>query len=168
MALTKNKKKEILETVTDIAKAKSVVFVNFHGLTVGNATEMRKQLRQNGVEYKVAKKTLAQKAFSGEKIAGEMPELAGELAIAYLPQKAAGDDLTAPAREVYAFEKKLEGKFSILGGVFQGAYKSKDEMTAIAAIPSRQVLYGMFVNLVNSPIQRLAIVMSEIAKTKTA
>lgn len=163
MAISKTKKKVVLDKVTDVAKtAKSVVFVNFHGLTVGNATELRKQLKQAGVKYTVAKKTLARKAFEEKKVQGTMPELAGELGLAY------GEDLVAPAREVYAFEKKLDGKLSILGGVFDGVYKSKAEMTEIASIPSQHTLQGMFVNLINSPIQRFVIAMNEIAKTKTA
>lgn len=162
MALSKNKKKEVLGEMTDIANAaKTVVFVNFHGLTVGNSTEMRKQLRSAGVGYTVAKKTLAKKAFDAKTIKGTMPELEGEVALAY------GEDLIAPAREVRVFEKKFEGKIGILGGIFDGEYKSKEEMVAIASIPGRHELLGMFVNLINSPIQRIAIVMDQIAKSKT-
>lgn len=165
MALKKSQKKEVLEKVGDIAKAKSVVFVNFHGLKVADATDMRKTLRGAGLGYSVAKKTLARKAFAGTGIKGTMPDLPGELAIAYLPGEG---DIVAPAREVRAFEKKFDGKVAILGGVFEDSYKSKEEMTAIAAIPGRETLLGMFVNLLNSPIQRFAVVMNEIAKTKTA
>ncbi len=163
MALTKNEKKEVLAKVTDVANsAKSVVFVNFHGLTVKNSTEMRRQLRSQGVNYVVAKKTLAKKAFVEKGIEGSMPELLGELGLAY------GEDLIAPAREVRTFEKKFDGKLSILGGVFEGRFMSKDEMTEIASIPGKQALYGMFVNLINSPIQRFVIVLDQIAQTKTA
>lgn len=161
MALSKNKKKEVLGAMTDIAdSAKTVVFVNFHGLTVGNSTEMRKQLREAGVKYTVAKKTLARKAFADKKFKGTMPELDGEFAVAY------GEDQIAPAREVFAFEKKFDGKVAILGGVFDGEFKSKEEMVSIASIPGREQLIGMFVNLINSPIQRIVIALDQIAKTK--
>jgi large subunit ribosomal protein L10 len=163
MAIHKTKKKEILDKVTDLAKkSKSVVFVNFHGLTVADSTKLRKQLRSAGIGYTVAKKSLAKKAFTAQGLKGDMPELPGELAIAY------GEDLIAPAREVYEFEKKLEGKLSILGGVFEDRYMTKAEMTGIALIPGRQVLYGMFVNIINSPIQRLVIALDQVAKTKTS
>ena len=66
------------------------------------------------------------------------------------------------------FEKKFDGKIMILGGVFEDTFMSKAEMSAIALIPSKHTLYGMFVNIINSPIQRMAIVISEIAKSKTA
>lgn len=166
MALKKSKKKEVLEKVADIAKdAKSVIFVNFHGLTVGDATAMRRELKASGIGYTVAKKTLAKKAFSEKGVSGSMPELSGELAVAYLKE---GDDVTAPAREILGFEKKYEGKVSILGGVFADAFISKEKAMELALIPSKQTLYGMFVNLINSPIQRVVIAMNEIAKTKPA
>lgn len=169
MALSKNKKKEVLGAMTDIAdSAKTVVFVNFHGLTVVNSTEMRKQLRESGVGYTVAKKTLARKAFADKKFKGTMPELDGEFAVAYLPAQAGEGDVIAPAREVYAYEKKFDGKVAILGGVFDGEFKSKEEMVSIASIPGREQLIGMFVNLINSPIQRFVIAMDQIAKNKQA
>ncbi len=161
MALSKKQKKEVLEKVAGVADtAKSVVFVNFHGLTVANSTELRRQLRSSGVQYTVAKKTLTKKAFSEKGFEGTMPELPGELAIAY------GDELIAPAREVLVFEKKFEGKLSILGGVFDGKFMSKAEMTEIAMIPSEHTLRGMFVNLINSPIQRFVIALDQISQTK--
>lgn len=162
MALSKSKKKEVLEKVTDVAnKSKSVVFVNFHGLTVANSTELRRQLRSMGVGYTVAKKTLTKKAFNEKGLEGTMPELLGELGIAY------SEDLIAPAREVRTFEKKFEGKLAILGGVFDGKFMSKEAMTEIAMIPSEHTLRGMFVNLINSPIQRIVIALDQIAKSKT-
>ncbi len=161
MAIHKTKKKEILDKVTDVAKkAKSVVFVNFHGLTVADSTKLRKQLRSQGVSYTVAKKTLAKKAFTAQSLKGTMPELPGELAIA------AGEDLIAPAREVFQFQKKLDGKLTIVGGVFEDKFMSKAEMEVIASIPSRETLYGMFVNIINSPIQRIVIALDQVAKTK--
>ncbi len=161
MALTKVEKGEMLKGVQDAVKsAKTVVFVNFKGLTVADTTKMRRTLKENKVGYLVAKKTITRKALEGQTIKGTMPAMEGELAIAY------SEDLTAPAREIFAASKKHDKKITIQGGIFDGEYKSKEEMLVIALIPSKQTLYGMFVNLINSPIQRLAIVMDQIAKTK--
>lgn len=163
MALTKAEKKEMMQGVeTAVKSAKTVVFVNFKGLNVADTVAMRRDLRANKVGYLVAKKTITRKALETQTIKGTMPEMPGELAIAY------SEDLTAPAREIFAASKKHDKKITIEGGIFDGEYKNKEEMLAIALIPSKDVLYGMFVNLINSPIQRLAIVMGEIAKTKTA
>ncbi len=163
MALTKQKKGEILKKLEDIAqKAKTLVFVNFKGLTVADQQSLRRSLKEEAVSYTVAKKTLIKKALSGLKTEGNQPELEGELAIAY------GEDLVAPARGVFGFQKKLPEQIKILGGIFDGKYMSKLEIEGIASIPDMQTLRGMFVNIINSPIQRVAIALNEVAKNKNA
>jgi large subunit ribosomal protein L10 len=161
MAITKQKKKEIVDKAADVLKgAEALVFVNFHGLKVADTTTLRKELKSKGVNYLVAKKTLLKRAFATKALTGEMPQLDGEIAIAY------SADLLAPAREIYVFEKKFKDNVKIVGGVFEGAYADREKMVAIATIPSQQVLYAQFVNLINSPIQRLVIGLSQIAEKK--
>jgi large subunit ribosomal protein L10 len=161
MAITKAKKGEVLEKLKGAFKdAASVVFVNFKGLTVGNTTEMRRELRKEGVSYSVAKKSLTRRALDEKGYEGVVPELPGELALAW------GDDLVAPSRTVYDFQKRFPENLNILGGIFDGRYMSKSEMEGIATIPPTPVLRGMFVNIINSPIQRFAIALNEIAKKK--
>lgn len=162
MAIKKEKKIEIVAKVKDaLSGANSVVFVNFHGLGVSDTTTLRKELRDEKIGYTVAKKTLIKIALDDSKIKGDMPPLLGELAFAY------GEDLIAPARGVFDFQKKHKEQMAILGGIFEGKYMSKEEMTEIASIPSMQVLYGQFVNLINSPIARFAVVLDKIAEKKT-
>jgi large subunit ribosomal protein L10 len=161
MAITKEKKKEIITGLEKaIAKSKSVVFVNFHKLLVKDASAIRRSLKSENVGYVVAKKSLFKRVLDGIKIKGETPNIKGELALAY------GEDLIAPARSIYEFQKKLDGKVSILGGIFDGEFKSQAEMMGIASIPSLDVLRGMFVNIINSPIQRFAIALNQIAEKK--
>jgi len=161
MALSKNKKKEVIEKLEGAIKdAKSVVFVNFHGLKVGDTTQFRRKLRAEGVGFFVSKKTLTKRALDTKKYEGTMPELLGEVGIAY------SADLIAPAREVYEFQKKFKDNLSILGGVFESKYMNKEEMMGIALIPSIDTLRGMFVNVINSPIQGFVMALSEIAKKK--
>ncbi len=163
MAITKAKKTEIYKKLTDVAEGEgSRVFVNFHGLTVSEVTSIRRALRNEGVNYLVAKKTLAKKAFGEKGISGNLPELPGELAIAY------GEDMIAPAREIFKFQKTLKDKVSILGGVFEKRFVEAEEMKTIASIPAREVLYAQFLNLINSPIQRFAMVVDQIAQKKEA
>ena len=163
MAISKEKKKDILKKVKDaVDTSDSVVFVNFHGLGVSDTTELRRELRNKGVGYTVAKKTLVRRALDDASIDGDMPSMDGELAIAY------AKDLIAPAREVYAFQKQHKDNLAILGGVFDGKYMGKDEMMEIATIPETPVLYGQFVNLINSPIQRFAVVLDQITQKKEA
>ena len=162
MPITKAKKKELVEKVAKALKgSKSVVFANFHHLIVADDMAMRRALRKEGVGYMVVRKTLAKIALKEDGIEGTMPEFVGELAIVY------GDDLTAPAREFFTFQKKYKDNVKIVGGIFEGKYMSVEEMTAVAMIPSQKTLYAQFVNLINSPIQRFAVVLDAIAKTKT-
>ncbi len=163
MAITKEKKADILKRLNDVLKSSvSVVFVNFHGLTSNDVNEVRATLNKENIGYFVAKKTLIRKALAEAKVEGEEPEFAGELGVVY------STDAIAPARGVYAFQKKLEDKISILGGIFEGKFASKEMMTSVAQIPSLQTLHAQFVNLINSPLQGLVISLNEIAKKKTS
>ena len=160
MAITKSKKEEILNKLDGVkSDSESIVFVSFQGMPVQESTAMRSQLRKEGVGYFVAKKTLMRKAFDGA-FEGEMPELEGEIALAY------SADAIAPAQQIKEFAGKYKDNLAIVGGVFQGVYKSKEEMTEIASIPPLPVLRGMFVNVINSPIQGLVISLNQIADKK--
>ena len=165
MAITKQKKTELIASMTErLADAKSIVFVNFKAISVAETKLLRRKLSADKVGYFVTKKTLAKRVLNDLKAKGDMPELPGELAIAY------GEDLLAPARETYAFQKtpREKGSISIVGGIFDGEFKTQAEMMSIATIPPLQVLRGMFLNVINSPIQRFAIAMGQIAESKGA
>lgn len=164
MAITKQKKADILSKLGDVMKqTASGVFVSFKGLTVAEVSELRRELKKDAVKYQVVKKTLLKRALNDKNLSGDMPALDGEVAFAYLVE---GEDLTAPARGLQTFVKKFKEKLAFLGGFVDGKYLSLDETKAFAAIPPTPVLRGMFVNVINSPIQRFAIAMSEVAKTK--
>lgn len=159
MAITKAKKVEILSRLSDVKQSsEAIVFIHFKGLNLADTTAMRKALREAGVGFFVAKKTLMERVFTGYE--GTMPKLDGEIAVAY------SADAMAPAQNMKDFAAKFKDKVAIVGGVFQGAFKDQAEMTAIASIPGLDVLRGMFAQLINSPRQRFAVVLSEVAKTK--
>jgi large subunit ribosomal protein L10 len=158
--LQKSKKEEMIKDFEKAVKdSQSMVFVNFHGLKVSDETSLRGSLRKEGVSYKVGRKTLLKRALTG-KAKGEIPELAGEVAVAY------SKDAISSAREIYNFQKTHKGILEIIGGIFEGNFLGKDAMMEIAMIPSREVLYAQFVNLINTPIQQFAVVLDAIAKSK--
>ena len=161
MAITRQKKEEIVAKVAAITKsAKTLVFAQFKGLTVAEQNEMRKALRPLGVGYTVAKKSLLRRALESAGYEGQAPEMSGEVALAY------GEDELAPARELAVFVKKFGEHLAFAGGVFGGKFMSKDEITAVAAIPGMETLRAMFAQVINSPRSRFAVVLSEVAKTK--
>ena len=164
MAISKDKKREILAKLQSaLAEASSIAFVGFTGLTVADSSEMRKTLKGDGVKYFVAKKTLLRRALEGKGYTGSLPELPGEVAIAWT-----SEDATAPARGIYEFGKKLKGALTLLGGVFESAFVNQEGITAIATIPPVPVLRGMFVNVINSPIQGMVIALDKIRETKAS
>lgn len=165
MAKTKAQKKVILERLqTAFKSGMPAVFVHFKGITVADESSVRKSLKGEGVSYFVAKKTLIGKALTESGVAGTAPALDGEVAVAYATE---GNDETLPARAVHAFSKKFGAeRFNILGGIFEKVLKGRDAIVEVATIPPLQTLRGMFANIINSPRQRFAIALSEVAKTK--
>ena len=162
MAISKDKKRAIVAKLADAFKeASSVVFVGFTKLTVADASKMRAELSQAGVRYFVAKKTLIKRALAERGYQGAVPDLPGEVALAWTT-----GEVTAPARGVYAYSKKLKGVLALLGGVFKGAFADAEKMIAIATIPPMPVLRGMFVNVINSPIQGLVVALDKIREKK--
>ena len=161
MALSKDRKQELLKKAESIfASSNSVVFVETQGLGANDSNGMRAEMTQEDVGYSVIKKTLTKRALEGTNYTGDLPDFPAELALAY------GEDLVAPARLVRSYEKKFGDNVSILGGVFDGAFMDKAAMTEIADIPPTPVLRGMFVNVINSPIQGLVIALNKIAEKK--
>lgn len=161
MAISKEKKVSIVASFTDMLKdAQSIAFVQFDRLSVKDASELRRALRASGVSYKVGKKTLLKRVLADMGIQGELPELPGEIAVA------ASTDALAPARGVYEFQKTHKDMVTLVGGVFEGSYKDKEHMLALATIPPREVLLAQIAFLLKSPLQRLAIAVNEVAKKK--
>lgn len=161
MALKKEKKVEVVSTFTDIFKnSNSAVFVKFGNFPVQLTNEFRRRLQGDGIGYRVAKKTLIKRALSTKEIAGQIPDMPGQIGVVY------SQDLLSPAREVFNFGKEHKGMLEIVGGIFDGKYQNASEMLAIATIPDAPVLRGMFVNIINSPIQRMVIALNQIALKK--
>lgn len=164
MAITKEKKQDIVAKLASaFAEATSVVFVKFGKLSVFDTSAMRKSLKADGTKYFVAKKTLIKRALAERGFTGDLPELPGEIAVAW-----GTDDMTAPARGIYEHGKKHKDALSIVGGVFDGLFADAAKMQAVATIPPVPVLRGMFVNVINSPIQGLVIALNKIAEKKGA
>ena len=162
MARTKAQKKDIVAKLDKIMSGSaSLVFVSFKGLKVSDATALRRALTKDGVGFFVSKKTLTGHALKARNYTGTAPALDGEIGLAY------GADLVAPARGIYEFQKKLKDQIAIVGGVFENRYMDKAEMTTIASIPPLPTLYGMFVNVINSPIQGFVMALDQISKKKS-
>lgn len=141
-----------------VANAKSAVLVDYRGLTVEQDTALRKQLREEGVVYKVYKNTLLKRAFEGTDFAQLDKHLDGPTAIAF-----GIEDATAPARILSKFVKDIE-VLEFKGAVIEGEYYDVDGVKTIANIPSRDVLISKLLGSLQSPITNLARVIKQIAE----
>ena len=162
MAKVELKQPIVDEIKAQLDGAKSMVVVDYRGISVADVTELRKQCREAGVVYKVYKNTMVKRAVEGTEFEGVVKDLEGTNAFAI-----SKDDATAPARIVANFAKKAE-KLEIKAGVVEGNYYDAKGMTAIANVPSREVLLGKLLGSIQSPITNFARVINQIAESKEA
>ena len=146
---------EISEAIKD---AQSVVLVDYRGLTVEQDTNLRKQLREAGVTYKVYKNTMMNFAFKGTDFEGLAPYLEGPSAVAI-----STTDATAPARILAKFAKDAKA-LEIKAGVVEGLVYDAAGMQTIAQIPSREELISKLLGSLQSPITNFARVMNQLAE----
>ena len=156
-------KQIIIDEIRDkFERAESAVVIDYIGITVAQADAMRKKLREANVDYTVYKNTLVKRAIAGTEweALGEVLEGPSGFAFSY-------DDATAPARVLNESIKEYK-KMEFKGGVVEGAVYGKEDMQAIANIPSREVLISKFMGSIQSPIANFARVVQQIAEAKEA
>ena len=158
MAKVELKKPVVDEISEKIKDAQAVVLVDYRGLTVEQDTELRKQLRAEGVSYKVYKNTMMNFAFEGTDFAQMNDLLNGPSGMAV-----SATDPAAPARVLYKFAKTAD-KLEIKGGVVEGKFYDSQALSEIATIPSREELLSKFLGSIQSPITNFARVIKQIAE----
>ena len=152
-------KQPIVEAISEeIKDAQSVVLVDYRGLTVAQDTELRKQLREAGIIYKVYKNTMIKRAIEGTEFEGLTDCLEGPSAIAI-----SKDDATAPARILCKFAKDAKA-LELKAGVIEGTVYDVDGLTELSKIPSREELLAKLLGSMQSPITNLARVLNQIAE----
>ena len=152
-------KKPVVEEISELLNgAATAVVVDYRGLTVAEDTELRKQLREAGVVYKVYKNTMINFAIKDTEFADLAQHLEGPTAIAVCK-----DDATAAARVLAKFAKTAEA-LEIKGGVVDGTYYDAVGIGQIASIPSREVLLSKLLGSMQSPVTNFARVIKQIAE----
>jgi large subunit ribosomal protein L10 len=152
-------KKPIVEEISATIKdAQSVVLVDYRGLTVAQDTELRKQLREAGITYKVYKNTMMNFAFKGTDFEALAPYLDGPNAMAV-----STTDATAPARILAKFAQTAK-QLEIKAGVVEGTVYDANGMKAISEIPSREELLSKLLGSIQSPIANFARCMNQLAE----
>lgn len=158
MAKVETKQVVVDEIKQKINEAKSVLLVDYRGLTVEQDTELRKALRENNVEYKVYKNTMVNFAIKGTEFESLSEHLAGPTAIAI-----SYEDATAGPR-VLAKIAKANEKLEFKAGVVEGQYFDANKMLAIGNIAPREELLGRLLGSFKSPISSFARVIKQVAE----
>lgn len=156
-------KVELKQPIIDEIKAmldgaQSAVVAEYLGITVEQDTKLRKELRENGVQYKVFKNTLIKRAAEGTDFAQLDPNLVGPTALAV-----SKTDATAPARIIAKYAKDIEC-LNLKAGVVEGTYYDQAGIQTIATIPGREELLSKLLGSLQSPITNLARVLNQIAE----
>lgn len=152
-------KKPIVDEISAAVKdAQSVVLVDYRGLTVEQDTQLRKQLREAGITYKVYKNTMMNFAFKGTDCEALLPYLEGPSAVAI-----STEDATAPARVLCKFSKTADA-LEVKGGIVEGIAYDADGIKEVAKIPSREELLSKLLGSIQSPITNFARVMNQLAE----
>ena len=158
MAKVELKKPIVEEISSSIKDAQSVVLVDYRGLTVEQDTELRKQLREAGITYKVYKNTMMNFAFKGTDFESLTTYLTGPSALAI-----STEDATAPARVLCKFAKTADA-LEVKGGVVEGMVYDAKGIENISKIPSREELLSKLLGSIQSPITNFARVMNQLAE----
>lgn len=148
MATSRQKKEETLQELKDkFRRAKSVAFGQYKGLNVAQISKLRRSLREIGVDFKVAKRTLFKLAAKDQGL--ELPDeiIEGTVGAAFSYE----DSVSGP-RLLKKIGKELQA-LKLLGGVMEGQVLSVDQMKVIAELPSREELLAKFVGLLRAPLQ---------------
>ena len=162
MSLSRSEKEAIISDVTGLAaKAQTLVMAEYRGITVADMTKLRSTARSNGVTLSVLKNTLARRAVSGSGFEVVSDLMTGPLIYSF------SEDAVAAARVVADFTK-TNAKLVIRGGAYGGKALDVDGVKQLASIPSKEVLLGQLVGLLQSPISRTARVLAAIAEQKGA
>ncbi|WP_341300948.1 50S ribosomal protein L10 [Lysinibacillus sp. FSL H8-0500] len=155
-----NKQVQVQEITEKFQNATSVVVVDYRGLNVAQVTELRKQLREAGVEFKVYKNTLTRRATEAAGLEGINEVLVGPNAIAF-----SNEDVVAPAKIINEFAKKNEA-LEIKAGIIEGTVASVEDVKALAELPSREGLLSMLLSVLQAPVRNFALATKAVAEQK--
>jgi len=150
------KQKEVI--VKDLAEklksSKAVVFSDYKGLSVKDMTTLRKELLKEGIDFRVAKKTLMDLALKDAKISADIIKMEGQLAMAI----SQNDEVLAA--KIIARTAKGNENIKILGGILGTKFLQKEEVMALSALPSKEELLAKLVGTLNAPISGFVNVLA--------
>ncbi|HEX6593748.1 MAG TPA: 50S ribosomal protein L10 [Bacillota bacterium] len=158
MSSVLDKKKQLVQEITEkFRESQSTVLVDYRGLDVASVTELRKQLREVGVDFKVYKNTMSRRAAESADIGGIVESLVGPTAIAF-----SKEDVVAPAKIIKNFAKEHEA-LEIKGGVIEGEIATLEQIQELADLPNYEGMLSMLLSVLQAPIRNFAYATKAIA-----
>ncbi len=152
-------KQEAVDVVTaKLRESATTVVADYRGLNVTQVTELRKQLREAGVEFQVLKNTLVRRATAAAELTELDEVLTGPTAIAF-----STEDAVAPAKIISEFAKKNDA-LKVKGGVVEGRVVGVDQIKALADLPSREGLLSMLLSVLQAPVRNFALAVKAVAE----
>ncbi len=158
--MIETKKQVVSEIAEKLKTSVSTVVVDYRGLNVAQLTELRKQLREAGIEFKVYKNSMTRRAADEAELSGLNEALTGPNAIAF-----STEDVVAPAKILNNFAKANEA-LEIKAGVIEGNIATVEEVKALAELPSREGLLSMLLSVLQAPVRNLALATKAVADQK--
>lgn len=155
MAKNRKRKEEELERLArNIENAQSVVFSHFSQMTVKEQEKLRRECREKGVGFEIAKKTLLSLALARCKVQGAL-DISGTIGIAFGMQ-----DQIAPSKVIAKYMNEFKGRLVIEGGIMNNALITREEVVELSKLASKDELYARFVSAINAPLSRMARALS--------
>jgi len=159
-AIIEKKQQVVQEIAEKLKNSVSTIVVDYRGLNVDEVTELRKQLREANVEFKVYKNTMVRRATAETQLTDLDEYLVGPTAVAF-----SEEDVVAPAKIMHSFAKAHEN-LEIKTGVVEGSVASVDQIKALAELPSREGLISMVLSVLQAPIRNFALATKAVADQK--
>lgn len=160
--IIQGKQQAVDEITSKLRESAATVVADYRGLNVAQVTELRKQLREAGVEFQVLKNSLVRRATANAELTQLDDVLTGPTAVAF-----SKDDAVAPAKILNDFAKKNDA-LKLKGGVVEGNIYNADQIKALAELPSREGLLSMLLSVLQAPMRNFALAVKAVAEQKEA
>lgn len=155
------KQQMVSEVTAKFQESSCTVVADYRGLTVAQVTQLRKNLREAGIEFQVLKNSLVRRATAEANLTELDAVLTGPTAIAF------GKDVVAPAKILSDFAKKND-KLQIKGGVVEGRVVDQAQIKALADLPSREGLLSMLLSVLQAPMRNFALAVKAVSEKQEA
>ncbi|MGA9290237.1 MAG: 50S ribosomal protein L10 [Anaerobacillus sp.] len=159
-SVVEQKKQLVTEIADKLRDSQSTIFVDYRGLDVSEVTELRKQLRDANVEFRVYKNTMTRRAAAELELTDLNEHLVGPTAIAF-----SNEDVVAPAKILNNFAKGHEA-LEIKTGVIEGGVVSVEKIKELADLPNREGLLSMLLSVLQAPMRNMALATKAVADQK--